>query len=129
MLDKKKLKDLTALQPLIKTGQKIIVNYDDCRFRSNNFNVTNIVGPPVSIDGLGSMGETVETEDIQQSVVIYRYKNGDQVEEFQSQVFPIGVIALEVHIMKKELFLYVDPKNRKNYHFNLKDPNIQPYTV
>jgi len=59
-----------------------------------------------------------------QTMVIYNSKTGFGTETFQSPVFPMDIISIKTHIMKQELILYIDRKDRSNYYFELSGSNV-----
>jgi hypothetical protein len=126
LLDKKKLKDLKNLAPLKEMGEKIIVDMENCNLHDNNFDIP-VSSYPMIRTGVPAFGAPISMSDVQLSVVTYQHERQGRIETFTSQVFPIDLISLEVHIMQHHLILYVDKKDRNHYIFELLDTNIQPY--
>jgi hypothetical protein len=126
ILDKKRIRDMEAVRPLKKNGEKIIVDIENCRFNGNNFDVPVTSRPMISTH-VPVFGEPVSLDEIQQSVLTYQHAHLGRTELFISQVFPIDLITLEAHIMQKHLILYIDKKDRSHFYFDLQDSNIQSY--
>jgi hypothetical protein len=74
-LDKKKVWDMKAQLPLKEYGQKIIVNYDDCRFSKNQYEVTNIVSPPVTVNGLSDWRYSTGSLYHEKELILYADRN------------------------------------------------------
>jgi hypothetical protein len=105
------------------TGEKIIVDLDNCDFKSNSYEV-EIPDMRTQYDSFEGPEHRMQTENIQQSMFTYIHLSGSKTESFQSPIFPIDLVSLKTHIIKKELVLYVDRKDRSNYYFELNDLNV-----
>ena len=111
-----------AHRDLKETGEKIIVDLNNCDFKSNSYEV-EMPDIPTQYDSFEGPEHRTKTENVQQSMFTYIHLTGNFTEHFQSPVFPIDLISLKTHIIKKELALYIDRKQRSNYYFELNDSN------
>lgn len=109
---------------LKETGEKIIVPLDDCEFKSHNYEM-DLGEMQSQFEAFERPDHHAHTENILQSIAIFQHKKGGRTEIFQSPVFPIDVISLKAHILRNNLVLYVDRKDRSKYYFELKDPNLE----
>jgi hypothetical protein len=117
------LKQTQAHHYLKDTGEKIIIDLDNCDFKSNSYEV-EIPDITTQYDSFEGPEHRMKTENVQQSMLTYNYLAGSRTESFQSPVFPIELVSLKTYIIKKELVLYIDRKDRSNYYFELNDLNV-----
>ena len=96
-------------------GEKIILDFDNCDIKENNYNldVTNRGFSNLDIARSG-----YKEKNIEQSTIVYYHKKAEISEKYISQVFPLNSITLASHIIKNEIFLYVDRFDRNNYFFD-----------
>jgi hypothetical protein len=111
-----------AYSDLKDIGEKIIVDLDNCDFKSNSYEV-EMPDMQTQYDSFEGPEHRMKTENVQQSIVTYLHMSGSRTESFQSPVFPIDLVSLKTHIIKKELVLYIDRKDRSHYYFELNDLN------
>jgi len=110
-------------QYLKESGEKIIVSLDDCEFKSNDYEI-EMPDLQTQYDAFEGPEHGTHIENILQTMVIYNSKTRLGIETFQSPVFPLDIISLKTHIMKQELILYIDRKDRSNYCFELTGSNV-----
>ena len=106
---------LTEEQNILKEkGEKIILDYDNCGIKENNYY------DDVTPGGFGrfEMAQGFTEEFVEKSVIIYTNKNGNTEEKFISQTFPLSETNLLFHIMKGDIVLYVDRFDRSKYFFD-----------
>ena len=108
---------------LKNAGEKIIVDLDNCDFKSNSYEI-EIPDISTQYDSFEGPEHRVKIENVQQSMLTYILLSGSRTESFQSPVFPIDLVSLKTHIIKKEIILYIDWKDRSNYYFELIDLNV-----
>jgi hypothetical protein len=113
-----------SCQYLKESGEKIIVNLDDCDFKSNDYEV-EMPNLQTQYDAFEGPEHRTHIENILQSMVIYTCKTGSHTESFLSPVYPIDIVSLKTHIMNHELILHVDQEDRSKYYFELNDPNLE----
>jgi hypothetical protein len=109
---------------LKESGDKIIINLEDCDFKSNDYAV-EMPDLQTQYDAFEGPEHRTHIENILQSMVIYTCKTGSHTESFLSPVYPIDIVSLKTHIMNHELILHVDPEDRSKYFFELNDPNLE----
>ena len=104
--DQKKLKD---------EGEKIILDFDNCDIKENNYNldVTNRGFSKLDIARSG-----YKEKNIDQSVIVYYHKREGVSEKYTSQTFPVNSITLESHVIKNEITLYIDRFDSSKYFFD-----------
>ena len=122
-VSKAQVSDITSQQKLLETtGEKIIIDIDNCDFKTNNFEEeiapSNFKSLDAQlIDGLFSPESNYQTEEINQTRIIYHNKGS---EKFISQVFLMDEVTLQFHVIKNEITLFVDKLDRTKYFFDLK---------
>jgi hypothetical protein len=108
--------ELTEDQKKLKiNGDKIILDFDNCDIKENNYDldVTNRGFSNLDIARSG-----YKEKNIEQSTIVYYYKKGESLEKYVSQVFSLNSITLASHIIKDEIVLYVDRFDPSKYFFD-----------
>ena len=110
-------------------GEKIILDFDNCEIKENNYynDVTNRGMSKLDIAESG-----YKEEFVVHSVILYYHPNGDKTEKYISQDFLMDAITLGAHILKNEIMLYVNrtDKNKYFFEFNRNNPTtINPSTM
>ena len=95
-------------------GEKIILDFDNCEIKENNY-YNDITNRGFYRSDIANSGYTEEY--IEKSVIFYTHKNGAITEKYISQVFPINTITLGSRILNNEIELYVDRFDRSKYMF------------
>jgi hypothetical protein len=113
---------IQAHRDLKNTGEKIIVDLDNCSFKTNSYEV-EIPDLQTQYDSFEGPEHSMKTENVKQTMVTYSHLSDNKNESFQSPVFPIDLVSLKAHIIKKELILYIDHHDRSNYYFELNELN------
>ena len=129
ILDKKRIRDMEEVQDPLnqrKGRERLLLRLKTAVLNGNNDNVP-VTSQPMISTNVPVFGTPVTLDEIQQSVLTYHHLHEGKAEQFTSQVFPIDLITLEMHIMQKDLILYIDKKDRSHYYFDLVDSSIQPY--
>ena len=95
-------------------SEKIVVDFDHCEFKDSSF--TNEVIDR-NMDSLG-YGEIKRKDFILQSLLIY-HPDRNTTEKF-IQAFHCSADTLKVYVLKNEVTLYIDRRDRSHYLFELK---------
>jgi hypothetical protein len=115
--------DSDALQKIAELkskGEKIILNFDDCEFKGNDYQEELQDESSLrSDDVLFNQTSRVNILEITQSALIYCHHSGERKEWFKSQTFPFDEAGLRMLVMKGRLILYVDGFDREKYFFEL----------
>ena len=106
---------------LKQSGKKIIISLDNCEIKENNYYEeagTNWSQDP-AVDSIYNPGENAEQQEVDQSVIVYYYDQGVSEYEMVSHVFNHDAISLSAFIVNKQVALYINPHNVKDYLFEL----------
>jgi hypothetical protein len=104
-------------------GEKVMLDINFCNFKSNNFEEEIKSKDDLGVqmyDALYNSNQNYKTDEVNQTVIIYDYKIGDQIKKIVSQVFPIDVITLKSYVMNNDIILYIDRYDKSKYFFDLK---------
>jgi hypothetical protein len=109
-----------AISDLKSKGEKIVLQYDNCKFKGNDYQEEIQDESRLrSDDVLFNQTSRVKIVEIAQSAIVYCHHSGESKEWFKSQTFPISEVGLKMRVMKGELILYVDRFDRGKYYFEL----------
>lgn len=105
-------------------GEKIKVDLSICEIKSNDYIEEQEITAYSNIKGWNVMGgeemKNVKNVTIYQRVIIYKHKNKENIETFESNVFNIDNDSLLIKLYdRKETYIYVDKNNRERYYFDL----------
>ena len=118
---KKEADNKEKINRLRQIGNKIIVSLDDCEIKESNYyedadtHITSAGYFPVSFNS----NENYEKKEVDQSVIVYWYKQGISNYKIISQVFSHDAVSLSVFVENKQVVLYVNPDNKDDYLFEL----------
>jgi predicted PurR-regulated permease PerM len=120
------VKKISSLPPQLKqlkqTGQRIIVNLDNCDFKLNNY-TEEIVSDDFSrgavFSTMAQEGSDYSSHSVSQTAFIYMNKEDDKQYRLISQAFSMDETTLKYHIMAGHMILYIDRLDKKNYFFEL----------
>ena len=106
---------------LRQIGNRIIVSLDDCEIKENNYyeEVSRGSSRVQSVDSLYDPNENYSQKEVDQSVIVYWYKQGISKYKIISQVFSHDAVSLSVFVENKQVVLYVNPDNKDDYLFEL----------
>lgn len=111
---------INFINALKNKGEKIVLDYDLCEFKTNNYQQEIQNNSPEEVrsyDVLFKQNPPVETIDTIQSALIYLHRSGDKTERFISQAFSIEETSLKAEVLQGEIILYVDRFDRSKYIF------------
>ena len=93
-----------------ETGERIQIDFDNCDFKATNTHdqvnadsFSRIQMLDASYDSSRNNSESGNTV----TYVIYKHQNGDRVEKFVSQPFPVEETMLKYYVSNNNIFLYV----------------------
>ena len=103
------------------SGEKILLNFDNCEFRSNSYQeeIQN-ERKARSYDVLFNRATPIDTKDVIQSSLVYMNKRGDAVERFNSPPIPVSEVSLKASVLNGQAWLFVDRFDRSKYYFEIK---------
>jgi hypothetical protein len=121
---------LDKINILKTTGEKIIVNIDDCDFLEQQYqeeivdeNVNSTYNKIKAYDALAGYHEkAIEYKKVLKCIVIFNYLNpiSNEQEVYKSAAVNCAKTSLHFQLLQKNnVAIYVNRKNRKEYYFDL----------
>lgn len=125
------------IKDLKTTGERITVKLIDCEVKENNYLENKVMDPEGNFlsmeeaeddyDVVETLGEEFGLDrkihkivQVNQTVIVYKHKHGNETETFLSPILPYEKITLLFKLdIKKEATIYVHKINRKMYYFDV----------
>lgn len=120
-LSKQEKYNKERLDRLKQSGERILLTVDNCEIKENNYyeEVVNESSSRVQqIDALYDPNRNYRQDYIEQSAIIYYYKNGDKKHRMTSQSFSFNAKVLTNYVEKKMIVLYVNRFDKNDYAFD-----------
>ncbi|PZR26779.1 MAG: hypothetical protein DI535_13130 [Citrobacter freundii] len=104
---------------------RILVDFDKCEFRSGSYRIEkdhpSVPLVAILVPTALAFDDNTVIENISSSYLIYTHDENGTERRYISQAFPFEEPVLKMHVLKKEVSLYVSNLGDGRYYFELEN--------